>query len=247
MNSTLNFIDDYFTGSLNDDEKRDFERRCAADPDFAKEVAEYITIRDGLKQQLQQKRKEEFEKLRQELVVTSKISAKPSNIITLRRISYLAAASVLVILGWFAFFNQNNPQTIADKYIAANFTRLSLNMGASDSLQTGVSAYNSKSYADAERLFKPLANKQNANPDAIEDLGLTYLAMKQYDEALKNFDQLSAMSLHINKGQFYKAVTLMARSKGTDSQQAKQILQEIIDKNLYGEQEARNWIKQIKN
>ncbi|HEY2580801.1 MAG TPA: tetratricopeptide repeat protein [Mucilaginibacter sp.] len=243
MNTTLNYIDDYFTGALNDDEKRDFERRCASDPDFAKEVAEYITIRDGLKSELQQKRKEEFEKLRKELSVP----AKPSNIITLRRISYLVAASILLILGWFAFFNRSNPQSTADKYIAANLTTLRLNMGVSDSLQMGMSAYNSKSFADAEYIFKSLASKQEANPDALEDLGLTYLATKQYDEALKSFDQLSAVTLHINKGQFYKALTLMARSKGTDNQQAKQILQEIIDKNLYGNEDARNWIKQIKN
>ncbi|HEY4323669.1 MAG TPA: tetratricopeptide repeat protein [Mucilaginibacter sp.] len=240
MNTILNFIDDYFTGSLNDDEKRDFERRCASDPDFAKEVAEYITIRDGLKSELQQKRKEEFEKLRQELSV-------PSNIITLKRISYLVAASIIVILGWFAFFNSSNPRSTADKYIAANLTTLRLNMGVSDSLQMGMSAYNSKSFADAERIFKSLASKKDANPDAIEDLGLTYLAMKQYDRALKSFDQLSVIPLHINKGQFYKALTLMARSQGTDNQQAKQILQEIIDKNLYDNEDARNWIKQIKN
>jgi tetratricopeptide (TPR) repeat protein len=243
MNSALNFIDDYFTGALNDDEKRDFERRCAADPDFAKEVAEYITIRDGLKQELQQKRKEEFEKLRQELTVTA--NPEKSNIITLKRISYLVAASILIILGWFAFFNRTNPQTIADNYIAANLSTLSLNMGGADSLQIGMSAYNSKLYTNAEQVFKSLANKQNPSPDAIEDLGLTYLSQKRYDEALKSFDQLSAMSLHINKGKFYKALTLMARLQGTDKQQAKQILQEIIDKNLYGEQEARNWIKQI--
>jgi tetratricopeptide (TPR) repeat protein len=244
MNSTLNYIDDYFTGALTEDEKREFERRCAAEPEFAREVAEYITIRDGLRLELQQKRKEAFEKLRQELTA---IPPKPSKIITLKRISYLAAASILVILGWFAFFNRSNPQTIAYKYIDANLSTIRLNMGETDSLKSGISAYNAKSYTDAEHFFKPLSIKQNATPAATEDLGLTYLAQKRYDEALKTFDQLAAMTLHINKGKFYKALTLMARSKGTDNQQAKQILQEIIDNNLYGEQEARNWIKQIKN
>ena len=243
MKSSIHYIDDYFTGALNDDEKKDFERRCAADPDFAKEVAEYITIRDGLNAQLQQQKKEEFAELYQQLSAPS----KPAKIITLERISYLAAASVLLFIGLLIFLQRTNPQTIADKYIAGNLSTLGLNMGVSDSLQSGISAYNAKSYQVAARLFKPLANKQETAPDAIEDLGLTYLAMKQYNDALKSFDELSAIPLHVNRGQFYKAVTLMARSEGQDEQQAKKILQQIIDKNLYGNQQARNWIKNFKN
>jgi tetratricopeptide (TPR) repeat protein len=243
MNGSLHYIDDYFTGALNEDEKKDFEKRIASDPDFAKEVAEYISIRDGINAHLQQQKKEEFAELYQELSAPSK-SAK---IVTLKRIGYLVAASVLLLIGWLAFFQRSNPQSIAGNYIAANLHTLGLNMGVSDSLQAGISAYNSQSYRVAERLFKPLANKQEANPEAIEDLGLTYLATKQYDEALKNFNKLSAMPLRINRGQFYKALTLMARSQGTDTQQAKKILQQIIDKNLYGNENARNWINRIKN
>jgi tetratricopeptide (TPR) repeat protein len=194
-----------------------------------------------LNAQLQQQKKEGFAELYQELSAP----AKPAKIITLRRIAYLAAASVLLIIGLLVFLQRTTPQTIADKYIAGNLSSLSLNMGVSDSLQTGISAYNSKSYQAAARLFKPLTSKPETAPDALEDLGLTYLAMKQYSDALKNFDELSAIPLHINRGQFYKAVTLMARSEGRDTQQAKKILQEIIDKNLYGNQQARNWIKKL--
>jgi hypothetical protein len=244
MNTSLNYIDDYFTGALNEVEKRDFEKRCASDPDFAKEVAEYISIRDGLKAHLQEKKKEEFAELYEQL---SAAPSKSSKIITLKRIGYLAAASVLLLIGWLTFFQRTNPQTIANNYIAANLHTLGLNMGVSDSLQTGISAYNSKSYAIAERFFKPLVNKREAAPDAIEDLGLTYLATKQYDLALKSFEKLSAIPLHINRGPFYEAITLMARSEGSDTRQAKKILQEIINKNLYGNEEARNWIKQLKN
>lgn len=53
------------------------------------------------------------------------------------------------------------------------------------------------------------------------------------------------MPLYTNPGPFYKAVTLMLRSEGNDKQQAKKILQQIINKNLYGDREAKNWIKQF--
>jgi hypothetical protein len=243
MNNSLNLIDDYFTGMLTDDERRNFEKRCLADSAFSKEVANYISLRDVLNAHLQQQKREEFAQLYQQLSST----AKPTKIITFKRMAFLAAACILLIIGWFAFFQSPSPQKIADKYIAANLNTLGLNMGSSDSLQAGIAAYNSKSYARAEELFVPLTTKAETAPEAIKYLGLTHLAIKQYDEALKNFDQLSAMPLYTNPGQFYKALTLMARSEESDTKQAKEILQHIINKNLYGNQEARNWIKYIKN
>ena|ERR1700754_2568187 len=243
MNNSLNLIDNYFTGLLTDDERRNFEQRCLTDNTFSKEVATYISLRDGLNAHLQQQKKEEFAKLYQELSTHE----KPAKIVTFKRIAFLAAACVLLIVGWFAFLQPPSPQKIADKYIAVNLNTLGLNMGSSDSLQAGIAAYNSKSYTRAEELFVPLTIKTETAPEAIKYLGLTHLAIKQYDEALKNFDQLSAMPLYTNPGQFYKALTLMARSQESDTKQAKEILQHIIDKNLYGNQEARNWIKHIKN
>ncbi|MEN0053884.1 MAG: hypothetical protein AAGC65_09450 [Mucilaginibacter sp.] len=241
MNNSLNLIDDYFSGILTDDEKTAFEKRCLADSAFSKEVATYISLRDALNAHLQQQKKQEFAQLYQQL----SIPAKSAKIITFKRIAFLVAACVLLVVGWFAFLQPPSPQKIADKYIATNLNTLGLNMGNSDSLQAGIAAYNSKSYAKAEELFIPLTIKPETAPEAIKYLGLTHLAIKQYEEALKNFDQLSAMPLHTNPGQFYKALTLMARSEGSDNKQAKEILQNIISKNLYGNQEARNWIKSI--
>jgi len=94
-------------------------------------------------------------------------------------------------------------------------------MGSSDNLQAGISAYNAKQYAQAERLFQSASEQQKNDFKAIEYLGLTHLAMKQYDQALKDFDSLSAMRLYSNPGLFYKALTLMERSEGTDLENAK--------------------------
>jgi tetratricopeptide (TPR) repeat protein len=241
MNSSLNYIDDYFTGVLNTDEKAVFEQRCLSDHAFAKEVAEYISIRDGVRAHLQQQKKNEFAQLCQELMA----SQKPARIVVFKRIAYLAAACVLLFTGWFTLLKPASSQKIADTYISGHLNTLGLNMGGTDSLQAGITAYNSGSYAVAENLFKPLINKPETAPEAIKYLGITYLAMKQYDAALKNFNTLSAMSLYTNPGKLYMALTLMARSTGTDQQRAKEILQEIITKNLYGNQEARIWIKQL--
>jgi tetratricopeptide (TPR) repeat protein len=241
MSDSINYIDNYFTGALSDIEKSDFEKRCAADQSFAKEVAEYISMRDAINEYLKQQKREDFATQHQELSTPT----NSTKIIVLKRIAYLAAACILLTIGWFSFLRHSKSQLIAANYISENLNTLGLNMGVSDSLQMGITAYNSKSYTEAERLFKPLTHRPATAPEAIKYLGLTYLADKQYDAALKNFDQLASMSLHINPGLFYKVLTLMERSEGTDRLQAKKILQQIIDKKLYGYQQANNWINQF--
>jgi hypothetical protein len=241
MDNSFNYIDNYFAALLTNDEKKAFEQRCLTDDAFAAEVAAYISLRDGLKDQLNRQKKDEFTELHHQLSAEQKKIRR----INLRPIAYLAAASVLLFIGWFLFFREPNPQKLAVQYAAANLNTLGLNMGSSDNLQAGISAYNAKQYTLAERLFQSASEQQKTDSKAIEYLGLTHLAIKQYDQALKDFDHLAAMPLYSNPGLFYKALTLMERSEGTDMENAKTILQEVATKNLYGNKDARIWIKKL--
>lgn len=241
MDNSFNYIDDYFGALLSDEEKKVFEQRCLSDNAFAEEVAAYISLRDGLKDQLNKQKKNEFTELYHQLSANQKKVRR----INLGPLVYIAAASVLLFIGWFFFLKEPNTKKLADQYAAANLNTLGLNMGSSDNLQAGISAYNAKQYAQAERLFHSASEQQKTDFKAVEYLGLTHLAMKQYDLALKDFDHLSAMPLYTNPGLFYKALTLMERSEGTDPENAKKILQEVASKNLYGNKEARNWIKKL--
>lgn len=241
MDNSFNYIDDYFNTLLSDEEKKVFEQRCLSDNAFAEEVAAYISLRDGLKDQLNRQKKEEFNEMYHQLSADQKKVRR----INLKPLAYLAAASVLLFIGWFLFFREPGPKNLADQYAVANLSTLGLNMGSSDDLQAGISAYNAKQYAQAEHLFQSASQRQKTDFKAIEYLGLTHLAMKQYTQALKDFDHLSAIPLYSNPGLFYKALTLMERSEGTDLENAKKILQEVVNKNLYGNKEARNWIKKL--
>ncbi len=241
MNNSFDYIDDYFGNLLKGEEKKAFEQRCVSDEAFAEEVAAYISLRDGLKEQLSRQKKAEFTELYHEL------SQEQNKIrrINLRPIAYLAAASVLLFIGWFIFFREPNPKNLAREYAAANFSTLGLNMGSSDNLQKGITAYNAKQFDEASRLFQSALEQDNNNAKAAEYLGLSHLANKQYNEALKDFDHLAAMPLYTNPGLFYKALTLMERSEGTDLKVAKDVLQRVVNKNLYGHQQASNWIKKL--
>ena len=52
MSEDLEYIERYFLGNLSAGEKEIFEKRCEGDPDFAREVSLYVTMRAGLKQTL---------------------------------------------------------------------------------------------------------------------------------------------------------------------------------------------------
>jgi hypothetical protein len=80
--------------------------------------------------------------------------------------------------------------------------------------------------------------------EAIKNLGLTYLASGEYDKALQQFDMLSKRDeIHFNLGPFYKAVTLMLRSAPGDEVVAKDILQEVVKKQLPGHKVASDWLQ----
>jgi hypothetical protein len=241
MNNSFDYIDDYFGNLLKGEEKKAFEQRCLSDEAFAEEVAAYISLRDGLKEQLNRQKKAEFTDLYNELSQQQHMVRR----INLRPFAYLAAASVLLFIGWFIFFMKPNPKTLAIQYAAANFNTLGLNMSSSDNLQAGISAYNAKQYGQAEHYFQTYLEQHQTDFKALEYLGLTHLAMKQYDQALKDFDHLAAMPLYTNPGLFYKALTLMERSEGTDLEDAKSILQQVAKRNLYGHKQASNWIKKL--
>ena len=77
----------------------------------------------------------------------------------------------------------------------------------------------------------------------MKNLGLTYLARGEYNKALRQFEILSDRDdIYVNAGPFYKAVTLMMRSAPGDEEVAKEILQEVVQKQLPGHKVASGWL-----
>ncbi len=241
MEETLDYIDRYFQGELSEADRLAFEQRCETDNSFAEAVAFYIKARQGLKQELLEAKRADFDQLYRQL---SEQSAKPRA--RLRKlVTYIgtAAAAVLLFLGWYLLFRHPSPQQLANQYIHTNFSMLSVTMSSKpDSLQQGLAAFNQRDYAAAERILSALS--QQNDPEAGKYLGILYLVNDQYDKAIIQFDALANNPhLYSNPGLFYKAITLMKRSVGDDRRQAKTLLQEIVDKDLAGSSEAAGWLR----
>jgi len=156
-----------------------------------------------------------------------------------------AAASLLIFLSWMLFLKSDSPKELANGYVKENFGSLSATMSeGSDNLQQGIAAYNAKDYSRAESIFLELSKNKKYAMEATKDLGLTFLARQQYDDALEQFNTLSDNdSLYANPGPFYKAVTLMQRSGPGDEEAAKLILQDIVKKELPGHKVASGWLR----
>jgi hypothetical protein len=247
----LEYIERYFLGNLSAGEKEIFERRCEGDPDFAREVSLYITMRAGLKQTLMDEKKEEFSKL------YHSSDSKPMPVLTpwssgVMWSAVAAAASLLIFLSWMFFLKSDSPRQLADAYVNEKLSSLSATMSGvhpfiaengSDSLQQGIAAYNAKDYNRAESIFRELSRNKKYTVEATKDLGQTFLIRRQYENALEQFGVLMDNdSLYANPGPFLKAVTLMQRSGPGDEEAAKLILQDVVKKQLPGHKVASGWL-----
>lgn len=244
MSETLVHIDNYFGGTLTTAERLAFEKRCEEDEAFAEEVAFYIASRDAIKKEAHLERKKEFEELYRQHTPAS----RPEGIVR-KLVPYIsaAAACLLVFFAWMLFMKPADPRKLASAYIDNNLSTLSITMSAAkDSVQIGIANYNDKHYAEAEKIFKSLKADNEVAPDAIKYLGILYLQTGRYDEAIAQFDTLAKYgTLFANPALFYKAVVLMKRSASGDREAAKDLLEEVVKKDLSGSKEAREWLNKL--
>lgn len=161
----------------------------------------------------------------------------------------IAASIVMIFVAYFAFFSpKKEPQRLAENYIKGHLMHLSQTMSpsATDTFQQAITAYNNKEYSRALTLFQEVYNKEPENIDAKKNIGLVYLVTKDYAKALQYFDELSGMkNAHSNPGMFLKAVTLMQRNTGDDRQEAKRLLQKVLNTKAEGHKQAGEWLKKL--
>lgn len=241
LNENTEYIEAYFKDQLNDAEKRQFEQRCLEDELFARQVAVFVTAEEGIRQELLQQKQQEW----------AGISQKPAirplkKIISIRLLPYMAAACLVIAIASYFFFRSETPNQLANTYIKEHFTLLSQTMNASnDTLQKGIAAYNNKEYNTALQLFQKVYQSNPANSKAKKNIGLVYLATKEYEKALQQFEELAGTpGLYENPGLFLMAVTLLERNKTGDLAKAKALLQQVVQQKTEGSKEAARWLKE---
>jgi tetratricopeptide (TPR) repeat protein len=249
MNDLMPYIASYFEGSLTAEERTVFEERCVSDPEFAKQVAAYVVMRDSLKQALAEQKRNEFAELYNEMKESKQANAERSRPYYLLRnfVWYAAAACIGLIATWLIFFRSPEPEDLAQEYAAANFSTLSTTMsggaGEAAQLQQGVAFFNAKQYEKARQIFQKLSADPATRPEAVRNLGITYLVTGDYNNAILQFDALAKMDLYINPALFYKAVVLMKRGQDGDRIAATKYLKQVVERDLPGSREAIIWLE----
>lgn len=241
----LTYIESYFQQTLNEDEKKNFEKRCEEETAFAEEVAFYISARETLREELLQQKKEQWKTL---LPTEKELpSILPIKKLYQRKWFMYAAASVLLVFAVYIFEKPQSAQQLATNYVQTNYTHISLIMGSEqDSIQMGLTAHNNKDYNKALLIFEAFAKSHPDNADAKKYSGLGYLLQENYDKALLEFSELANMkSLFTNPGIFLQAVTLLERNNTGDKEKAKQLLQQVKDQHLEGHEKAEEWLKRF--
>src|SRR6478672_11832889 len=114
---TLQYIDDYYQGLFNAEEKKRFEQKILDDPSFAEEVTFYVSTILAAKELHNEEKKRRFREIYQQRPPTR--GAISFRLNTLTKIALSVAASVIIVIGvYFIFFQHNqNPQQLADNYI----------------------------------------------------------------------------------------------------------------------------------
>jgi len=246
MENGYEYIDAYFTQTLTDEERKSFEAKCVDDDAFANEVAFYVASRKAVRQQLLEQ-KQKIWQASNNTNTTIHIIKPRNNVYVKRWLPHAAAACVILVTSLYFLIKPPTLQQLAGDYIQKNYSQLGINMSTSeDSLQTAMVDYNEKNYNKAMPLFEALEKSHPDNSDEKKYAGLCYLAIKNYDKALQQFDILAkTKGLSINEGNFLKAVTLMQRDNPGDKQHAKELLQQVVGDNEEGSVEAKKWLKKF--
>jgi tetratricopeptide (TPR) repeat protein len=235
---SLEYIDAYLKGESSPEQARQFEKQLEDDPAFAEEVAFYLSAYMIAKDQRSEERRDEFRAMYRRSVPGAKVRQS-----MVRRIWPALAAAVLlaaIALGWFFFMRPPASTRLADQYISQNLGQLSVKMGGPDSLQTALALYNRGKFPEALALFEKRLHADPSNSQASLDAGIVSLRMEYYDKALDHFKQAEARTdPRFSPALFYQALVLMKRSLPGDAAHAKQILQEILQKDLDKKEDAQ--------
>ena len=236
MNDLLLDIDNFFEGHPDPQQRKQFEERLKNDPEFAKEVAFYLGAKQTLKEEAREEKKKRFREL------FEKQQQATTRVVPIRSIwKYAVAAAVIGVLAlsWFLFRSDSeSPKQFADRYVQEQYSKLSVSMGNQDSLQQGLDLYNSSKYNEALLKFESIIQKDSNSTAAMKYAGLAALQLQQYDKAISYFSRLANYpGLYSNPGVFLQAITLSKRNLPDDQLRAKELMQQVVTRNL-GEKKA---------
>jgi tetratricopeptide (TPR) repeat protein len=249
MSDRLAHIEEYFQGNLNATEAKEFEKAILADPEFADEVAFYMSTISVMKDQQHEEKRIRFRKVYEDskrMVADQLAPANTKGAVIRKMWKYAAAAAIFstVLVSAYFLSATSTPQQMAQTFITEEFADLGSLMSVGDSIEMGKRLNTDGQYQEALAVFEGVLAREPENVKALEFAGIEALQLNDYDKALKYFGALAAkQGLISNPGNFYTAVTLMKRNQPGDSEKAKELLELVVKENSTHSERASAWLK----
>ena len=253
-------IDNYLKGVLSKDEEQSFLARLESDIEFNKKfnlekqlfealddrswsfVANQTTETEAYKKVLEGDDLQNLKKTLSEVNLQLNSSPKNKN---RNLFYYLAAASIVVLLGFQLFFNQGiSHQDLYNDYIALDDLPSFVSRGGDENqLIKAQELFEDRKYEDALVIFKSQIDLAGRGGDLVIYKGISELELKKYNEAEETFNTLiNSNLLDAEKGYWYKALLFLKQDRVED---LKQVLNKIISSNLYNKVKAETLLKEL--
>ena len=215
-------FDQYLEDELSPDERSNFENQLSENQELALAFQNFKEVQAQLENKfgLETERKAYKENLK--MISDSHFSNKNTKVITLKPWMYMAAASVVLLLGIFLFNPSSNPNfDDYNQFEAAHFVERG---DQADYLKQAENAYNSKDYQKAIPLFESLL-KEKKTAEIQYFYGVSLLESNKIQESELVFNDLqSGNSIYKNKAIWGLA---LAKLKQKDYTSCKEILMTI--------------------
>ncbi|WP_111685542.1 tetratricopeptide repeat protein [Winogradskyella tangerina] len=190
---------------------------------------------------------DDIQSLKKTLIATNASqndNGKPSNS-TRRLFYYLAAASIVIFLGFQFFFNQNiTSEALYNDYV--NLDGLPSFVSRNDTenkLSEAQKLFQDEKYEEALIIFESELNSAEAKGNVLIYQGISQIQLKRYSEAEITFNTLINSDLiDAEKGYWYKALLYLKQDKVDD---ARNLLHKIKDEKLFNFENASNLLKEL--
>jgi len=216
-------FENYLSNELSAEEKVNFEKQLAEDPEFAsafeifKELNLHLENKFGNEQELKAFKKN------LKSISKEHFKVKKTKVVTFKPWQYVIAASIAILVGLFVFQNINPSFEDYDNPEMATFTQRG---DINENLKLAQDAFNAKNYKTAIPYFEAVL-KAEKSPEIQYFYAVSLLEENQFQKAESNLSELkSGTSIYKNKATWYLA---LSKLKQKDYDSCKAILLTIPD------------------
>jgi tetratricopeptide (TPR) repeat protein len=235
-------FENYLLGSLSETEIETFENRLKDDSEFEENFNTYKELSSYLEHKFEnEEASTEFQNNLKNISNNyfEKQNA-PQKVIRFKPWQYAAAASVVLLMGFFMFNNFSNP--VYGDY--ANYETISLTVRGDNNelLKTAETEFNNKNFVKAEETFKSLIELGNDNSELKFYRAITNIELNDFEVSDDLLNGLrSGNSVYKNKATWYLA---LSKLKQEDENSCLELLKTIPeDADDYNE--AQKLIKKL--